>query len=97
VERDTGRVFTERLFGDSRAQMSEIPVMAALAAVMIVSGMGEGLGRIACISFGCCYGKPLAKVHPTVRRIFDKWNFVFSGKMKKISYASGMEGEEVVP
>jgi hypothetical protein len=81
----------------SRAQMNEIPVMPGLAALVIVSAIGEGLGRIACISFGCCYGKPLADVHPRLRRVFEKWNFVFSGEMKKISYASRMEGTQVVP
>jgi prolipoprotein diacylglyceryltransferase len=81
----------------ARAQMNEIPLMPALAALATVSAVGEGLGRIACISFGCCYGKPLAHVHPRIRRIFEKWNFVFSGEMKKICYASGMAGTQVVP
>ena len=80
-----------------RAQLDAVPVIPTLAALVIVSAIGEGLGRVACISFGCCYGKPLAHVHPTLRRVFGKWNFVFSGQMKKISYASGMEGREVVP
>ena len=74
-----------------------IPVLPALAAFAIVSGFGEGLGRVACISFGCCYGKPLEEVHPLLQRTFNRWNFVFSGKMKKIAYASGMEGTRVVP
>jgi prolipoprotein diacylglyceryltransferase len=90
----TLRIFNSIL---ARAEMNEIPLMPALAALMIVSAIGEGLGRIACISFGCCYGKPLAHVHPKLRRVFEKWNFVFSGEMKKISYASGMEGTQVVP
>jgi hypothetical protein len=81
----------------NQSRLSEIPVIPALAALVIVSAIGEGLGRIACISFGCCYGKPLAEVHPALRRVFGKWNFVFSGEMKKISYASGMGGREVVP
>ncbi len=29
--------------------------------------------------------------------MFDHWYFVFSGKMKKISYASDMEGKQVIP
>ena len=81
----------------SRAQLREVPVVTALAALMIVFAIGEGLGRVACISFGCCYGKPLAHIHPVLRRVFQKWNFVFSGDMKKISYASKMNGQEVVP
>jgi prolipoprotein diacylglyceryltransferase len=80
-----------------RAQLRQVPVVTTLAALMIVFAIGEGLGRVACISFGCCYGKPLADIHPLLRRVFQKWNFVFSGEMKKISYASRMSGQEVVP
>jgi hypothetical protein len=32
-----------------------------------------------------------------LRRLFMKRHFVFSGEMKKISYASGLEGHQVVP
>jgi hypothetical protein len=75
----------------------EIPVIPALAAIMVAYAFGEGLGRLACISFGCCYGKLLPEIHPILRKLFDNWHFVFSGKMKKISYASGMDGQQVVP
>ena len=34
---------------------------------------------------------------PLLRRIFLKRHFVFWGRIKKISYASGMEGHEVIP
>jgi hypothetical protein len=74
-----------------------IPLLPALAAIMVAYAFGEGLGRLACISFGCCYGKSLAEVRPIVRKIFGSWHFVFSGKMKKISYASNMDGKQVVP
>jgi hypothetical protein len=74
-----------------------IPVTAALAALMTSYAFGEGLGRLACISFGCCYGKPVSQIHPAVRRVFERWHFVFFGKTKKIAYASGLEGERVIP
>src|SRR5262245_25196165 len=74
-----------------------IPVAATLAAIMTSYAFGEGLGRLACISFGCCYGKPVSQLPPTIRRVFEHWYFVFSGKMKKIAYASGLEGERVIP
>jgi hypothetical protein len=77
--------------------VQRIPVMAALAAIMVAYAFGEGLGRLACISFGCCYGKSLLDVHPILQRVFNQWHFVFSGKMKKIAYASGMDGKRVVP
>jgi hypothetical protein len=90
----TLRIFNMMLH---QANLYEVPILPALAAFTIVSGFGEGLGRVACISFGCCYGKPLSQVHPLLQRVFNNWNFVFSGKMKKIAYASGMDGTQVVP
>jgi hypothetical protein len=74
-----------------------VPVLAALSAVMIAYAFGEALGRLACISFGCCYGVSLAAAHPVLQKLLGRRHFVFSGKMKKISYASGMEGMQVVP
>jgi hypothetical protein len=74
-----------------------VPVIPALAALMIAYAFGEGLGRLACISFGCCYGVSLRDAAPPLRRMFMKRHFVFWGQMKKISYASGMEGHEVIP
>jgi len=35
------------------------PIPAGLAAMGIAYVLGEGIGRLACISFGCCYGKPV--------------------------------------
>jgi len=64
---------------------------------LIAYAFGEGLGRLACISFGRCYGVALQEAHPLVRRIFDHWHFVFFGETKKISYASGLAGQQVVP
>ncbi|HUK40306.1 MAG TPA: hypothetical protein VLX11_04670 [Candidatus Acidoferrales bacterium] len=74
-----------------------IPVMPALAAALIAYAFGEGLGRLACISFGCCYGALLSESHPLLQRLFNQWHFIFSGKMKKISYASAMDGKRVIP
>jgi len=74
-----------------------IPTIPSLAAVLIAYSFGEGLGRLACISFGCCYGALLSESHPFLQRLFNQWHFTFSGKMKKISYASAMDGERVIP
>lgn len=41
-----------------------VPIVPALAAIMIAYAFGEGLGRLACISFGCCYGVALGDAHP---------------------------------
>ena len=75
----------------------EAPVMVVLAALSIAYAFGEGTGRLACISFGCCYGKPLSRCHPFWRGLFNKCYFVFSGKTKKIAYADGLDGVPVVP
>ena len=70
---------------------------AALAAFAIAYAFGEGLGRLACISFGCCYGKPLSDASPFMQRVFADHSFSFYGKTRKIAYAGGMEGERVLP
>ena len=74
-----------------------IPIMPAMAALAISYSYGEGMGRLACISFGCCYGKQLSQCAPFLRTLFGKRNFIFSGKTKKIAYESGLDGEHVVP
>ena len=74
-----------------------IPTMAAYASLAIAYAFGEGLGRLACISFGCCYGKPLAASSGWLRSLFSGRCFVFFGSTKKIAYAGAMEGAEVIP
>lgn len=72
-------------------------VITIMAAISIAYAYGEGLGRLACISFGCCYGKPLNLCSPFVRKLFSGFYLIFSGKTKKIAYASGFDGEKVIP
>lgn len=74
-----------------------IPVMAACAAMAIAYSFGEGLGRLACVSFGCCYGRPIAHDGDLVDRVFRGWGFRFSGSTKKIAYAGNLEAVEVIP
>lgn len=74
-----------------------VPMLEMMAAASTAYAFGEGLGRLACISFGCCFGKPLGQCHPLLRRIFAGRSFVYSGKTKKIAYAVGMEGVEMLP
>ena len=76
---------------------ARVPVLAAIAAIAIAYAFGEGLGRLACVSFGCCYGKPLSTCHPRVARIFSPMALTFTGKTKKIAYASGLDGVKVLP
>ncbi len=77
--------------------IAPIPLAAALSALSIGYGFGEGMGRLGCISFGCCYGKPLSQMGPLTRRLFRKMNFVFAGKTKKVAYEGGLDGQEVLP
>lgn len=70
------------------------PTLAALA---VSYAFGEGVGRLACISFGCCYGKPVVEYPPLVRALCRGVHFTFTGKTKKIAYAHGLEGVEVFP
>ena len=75
----------------------QIPPGAALAALAVAYAFGEGLGRLACLSFGCCYGKRMTALSPLRRRLFAGNGLSFYGRTKKIVYAGQMEGEPVVP
>lgn len=72
-------------------------LLLVLAAVCAAFALGEGLGRLACISFGCCYGKPLHTLGPLLRRLSGPVAFVFEGPTKKAVYASGLGGVPVLP
>ena len=76
---------------------TRIPPVPTLAAMSVAYAVGEGIGRLACISFGCCYGKPLSACHPLLQRIFAGRAFIFSGQTKKIAYAHHLDGQEVIP
>jgi hypothetical protein len=79
------------------SSLKPLPVLPSLAAIMIAYAFGEGLGRLACISFGCCYGVRLDQAPPILRGLFDRWHFVFSGSLKKIAYDGALEGKRVLP
>ncbi|MDQ1239653.1 MAG: Prolipoprotein diacylglyceryl transferase [Thermodesulfobacteriota bacterium] len=74
-----------------------LPLIPTLAAMSIAYAFGEGLGRVACISFGCCYGKPVNSTEPWAQKLFNSYHFVFYGKTKKVSYEGDMEGNKVIP
>ncbi len=75
----------------------EIPVLPVLAAMATAYVFGESIGRLACLSFGCCYGIPLRDAKPMVARLFQKHNLVIRGSTKKAAYASGLAGEPLIP
>lgn len=74
-----------------------LPIPQTLAACAISFLFGEGLGRLACLSYGCCYGKPVENYTGILRRLFEKTAIVFQGKEKKIAYASGLDGCRIIP
>jgi hypothetical protein len=74
-----------------------VPAAAIFAAFAIAYVLGEGIGRLACISFGCCYGKPLSDLSPYSRALFQKFHFVFEGRTKKIAYEAQLDGVAVAP
>jgi len=73
------------------------PLVQTLAALSIAYTFGESLGRLSCISFGCCYGKPLSDAHPFVRNLFQNHNFIFTGHTRKACYASHLDGVKTIP
>ena len=74
-----------------------LPVLPVISAIVIAYAFGEGLGRLACVSFGCCYGRPLSDFSPAARRLLGYRTFTFTGKNKKIAYESGLDGQKVIP
>jgi hypothetical protein len=74
-----------------------LPLMAFLATIAIAYCWGEGVGRLACISFGCCYGKPLSAIPAPLQKCFRRWHFIFFGPTRKICYADHLDGVAVVP
>ena len=70
---------------------------AVLTALVSGAVLGEGLGRLACISFGCCYGKPLHRCHRLLIRLLAPVAFVFSAATKKAVYEGGLAGVKLVP
>lgn len=72
-----------------------LPVYAVISIGYLV---GEGIGRLGCLSFGCCYGKAITEVKSNLlKKVFERFYTVFYGECKKISYASGGCGVKTVP
>lgn len=66
-----------------------LPVLTALTTSYT---FGEGLGRLACISFGCCYGKP-AERYPKLPKILK---IKFFSETKKAVYDSNYKNLELI-
>lgn len=76
---------------------TSLPAVAILAAISIAYVAGEGIGRLACLSFGCCYGKPVTQAPRWIQRACTHAPHRYSGKTKKICFAGNMENVSVIP
>lgn len=68
-----------------------------LSALSVSYILGEGVGRLACISFGCCYGKKLDEYQGIFKNFFYNFNTTFKGETKKASYEGGCENQKTIP
>jgi hypothetical protein len=73
-----------------------IPLFEIMSALTVGYALGEGSGRLSCISFGCCYGKPLDSLPRRLQRIFSPFCLVYEGATKKAAYAAGLAGRKTV-
>jgi len=78
-------------------EYGELSLIPTLAAISVAYSFGEGLGRLACVSFGCCYGKRLEELPNWVQKVFGPMSFSFSGETRKACYASELHGVRVLP
>jgi hypothetical protein len=68
-----------------------------IASILISYAIAEAIGRLACISFGCCYGMPLQQARPWLAKLFKHHNLVLHGSTKKAAYASGLRDQPLIP
>jgi hypothetical protein len=73
------------------------PWPQVLAASAVAYALGEGVGRLACCSFGCCYGRRVEELPAPWLRLATPLAVRFWGATKKAAYASGLEGVALVP
>ena len=70
------------------------PLLGAMGVAYVI---GEGIGRLACISFGCCWGTPLHEAAPWLQRLFARFHFRFDGCTRKIHYRGKLGDTAVIP
>lgn len=71
--------------------------LAMVASLSAGYATGEGVGRLACISFGCCYGRRLSECPDWLRSLFEGRPAVVVGSTRKAAYASGCDGVPLLP
>jgi prolipoprotein diacylglyceryltransferase len=72
--------------------------LVAISALAVCYPVGEGIGRLACISFGCCYGKRLDQCGARLQNLFVRIPpAIVVGPTRKAAYAGGCEGVPLLP
>ena len=79
------------------ASGSRFDAAALIAAAGLAYVLGEAIGGLGCLSFGCCYGRPISAVGALQRALYGPSATTYRGQFKKISYASNLENAPVVP
>jgi hypothetical protein len=80
-----------------RQEGYSFPVLPYLAALSITYCFGEGVGGLACVSFGCCYGKPVPGLRGIGKKLFTVLYLQYTGETKKALFAGKLDGQKVVP
>jgi hypothetical protein len=65
--------------------LSALHAPSVVAAATISYCLGEAIGRLGCLSFGCCYGKPLSQAGPIEQLIYSRTATTYRGALKKIA------------
>ena len=79
------------------AALGTADTLPSLIAAALGYPLGEGIGRLACISFGCCYGKRVNDMGPRWQRVFGAIATIPRGRTRKAVYAGNCAGESLVP
>jgi hypothetical protein len=67
-----------------------------VAAACLAYVLGEAVGRLACLSFGCCYGRPIAQSTSLQKALYSRLTETYRGRFKKIAYAGGLTDRPVI-
>lgn len=76
--------------------MAPVPILPVLAAIAAAYALEEGCGRLACISFGCCYGRALDRLPASLGHLLKPFSVVYRGTTEKIAYAGHLHDHPVV-
>lgn len=77
-------------------QWTGFDAATVIAAACIAYVLGEAIGRLACLSFGCCYGRPINECTSLQRALYSGMTETYRGRYKKIAYAGGLTDRPVI-